>query len=69
LLLGHFVSVTFYYSYIQGPIYWKIPPWGGIIWGKNRKRQREKGGKYKKRKKGERKRKKGERKSKRGERK
>jgi hypothetical protein len=45
-----------------------LPPWGGeisadVIWGKNMKRRREKGGKCKrKRKKGERKRKKGERK-------
>jgi hypothetical protein len=40
------------------------------FWGKNMKRQREKGGKYKRnRKKGERKRKKGERKRKKGERK
>jgi hypothetical protein len=53
----------------QGSIYWKIPPWRGggisanVIWGKNMKRPREKGGKCRsKRKKGERKRKKGKRK-------
>ncbi len=52
------------------------PPWGrgkisaDVIWGKNMKRGREKGGKCKrKRKKEERKRKKGERKRKKGERK
>jgi hypothetical protein len=45
----------------QGPIYLKIPPPPGgeisaDVWGKNMKRRRGKGGKYKrKRKKGERK--------------
>jgi hypothetical protein len=38
----------------QGPIYWKIlSPWGGrgnVVWGKNIKRRREKGGKCKKKK-------------------
>jgi hypothetical protein len=51
----------------QGPIYWKIPPWGEYqpmsFGGKNMKRRREKGRKCKrKRKTGKRKRKKGERK-------
>ncbi len=51
----------------RGLYFEKYPPGGGIsadvIWGKNMKRGREKGGKCnRKRKKGERKRKKGERK-------
>jgi hypothetical protein len=58
--------------YSQGPIYWKIPRGEGkisanVIWGKNMKRQREKGGKCKtKRKKREKKGRKGNENEKRG---